>query len=98
MSNTCSQCHRIAGTKATAQIGPDLTHINKRQTIGSGIIANNTENLTRWVMNPQQFKPGCNMPNMRLSQNDAHDIAIYLESLIMSDKSTNYHKFSCRHF
>jgi cytochrome c oxidase subunit II len=79
---TCVQCHRIAGdAEAEAQIGPDLTHIAQRKTLGAGLIENNTENLTKWMQNPQTFKAGVYMPNMRLTDEDAHDIAIYLESL-----------------
>jgi cytochrome c oxidase subunit II len=81
MSKTCVQCHSIAGTQATAQVAPDLTHIADRKTIGAGVIANNLENLTQWIMDPQEFKPGCNMPNMRLAKSEAHDIAVYLENL-----------------
>jgi cytochrome c oxidase subunit II len=81
MSKTCVQCHAVAGTEATARVAPDLTHIAARRTIGDGVIANNLENLTEWIMNPQQFKPGCYMPNMRLTHSEAHDIAFYLESL-----------------
>jgi cytochrome c oxidase subunit 2 len=81
MSKTCVQCHAIAGTKATARVAPDLTHIADRKTIGAGVIANNLENLTQWIMDPQQFKPGAYMPNMRLTESEAHDIAYYLENL-----------------
>lgn len=81
MSKTCVQCHAISGTTATARVAPDLTHIAERKTIGAGVIANNLENLTQWIMNPQQFKPGCYMPNMRLSESEARDIAVYLENL-----------------
>jgi cytochrome c oxidase subunit II len=81
MSKTCVQCHAINGTEATARVAPDLTHIADRKSIGSGVIANNLENLTQWIMDPQQFKPGCYMPNMRLTENEAHDIAVYLENL-----------------
>ena len=81
-SETCSQCHQIAGDAAAkAQIGPDLTHIAQRKTLGAGVLENNTDNLAKWMQNPQVFKPGCNMPNMRLTDADAHDIAVYLESL-----------------
>ncbi len=81
MSKTCIQCHAITGTKATARVAPDLTHISDRKTIGTGVIANNLDNLTKWIMNPQDFKPGCNMPKMRLAERDAHDLAVYLENL-----------------
>jgi cytochrome c oxidase subunit 2 len=81
MSKTCVQCHSIAGTKAAARVAPNLTHIADRKTIGAGVIANNLENLTQWIMDPQQFKPGSYMPNMRLTESEAHDIAYYLENL-----------------
>jgi cytochrome c oxidase subunit II len=81
MSKTCIQCHSIAGTQATAMTAPDLTHIASRKTIGAGVIENNLRNLTAWINNPQQFKPGCLMPNMRLPKSDAHDLAVYLENL-----------------
>jgi cytochrome c oxidase subunit 2 len=81
MSRTCVQCHSIAGTSATARVAPDLTHIADRKTIGAGVIANNLDNLTKWIMDPQDFKPGCLMPNMRLTESEAHDIAVYLENL-----------------
>jgi cytochrome c oxidase subunit 2 len=81
-SATCVQCHRIAGDAvATARIGPDLTHIVQRKTLGAGVLENTTDNLTKWIQNPQQFKPGVYMPNMRLTDENAHDIAVYLESL-----------------
>lgn len=81
MAATCVECHRVAATEALAEIGPDLTHIAQRTTLGAGVIPNNTENLTRWIMNPQEFKPGVNMPDMRLTYDEARDIATYLESL-----------------
>jgi cytochrome c oxidase subunit 2 len=81
MNRTCVQCHAISGTQATARVAPDLTHIADRKTIGAGVIPNDLDNLTHWIMNPQQFKPGCQMPNMRLPESDAHDIAYYLENL-----------------
>jgi cytochrome c oxidase subunit 2 len=81
MAETCTQCHSISGTTATGRVGPDLTHLAERSTIGAGLLANNTQNVARWVMNAQQFKPGCHMPKMRLSAGEANDIAQYLESL-----------------
>jgi cytochrome c oxidase subunit II len=81
MSKTCMECHSIAGTKATALVGPDLTHLASRQTIGSGLLANTTENVAKWIIDPQQFKPGCHMPKMRVTNEEAHAMAVYLENL-----------------
>lgn len=80
-SLTCTNCHRIAGTKADGRVGPDLTHVADRQTLGSGAIANTMDNLTAWIQDPQKIKPGCHMPDMGLTKTQAHDIAVYLEAL-----------------
>lgn len=80
-ARTCQNCHRIAGTAAAGRIGPDLTHVADRQTLGAGVLENDADNLARWISNPQRFKPGCHMPDMRLSEHDARAIAAYLEGL-----------------
>lgn len=80
-SMTCTNCHRIAGTKAEARVGPDLTHVADRQTLGAGAIENTLDRLTAWIENPQKIKPGCHMPVMDLTNAQAHDIAVYLEAL-----------------
>ncbi len=81
MTNSCIQCHTIKGTKAQGNVGPDLSHLGDRQTLGSGLIPNNVENAAQWIIDPQRFKPGCHMPKMRVSHEDARDIALYLENL-----------------
>ena len=81
VDHTCMNCHRIAGTAANATVGPDLTHVADRETLGAGVLTNTVDNLTRWIEDPQKYKPGCNMPTMRLSQAQAYDIAVYLEGL-----------------
>lgn len=78
---TCANCHAIAGTPARARVGPDLTHLADRQTLGAGVLANTPDNLTRWLENPQKYKPGCYMPNLDLTEDRAGAIAAYLEGL-----------------
>ena len=78
---TCRNCHRIAGTEADGHVGPDLTHVADRQTLGAGVLENTPANLAAWISDPQAFKPGCHMPDMRLSQEEARAIATYLEGL-----------------
>lgn len=58
----CGSCHAIAGTAANGQLGPDLTHLMSRRTLASGILENTPENLTEWLVHPQQIKPGSLMP------------------------------------
>jgi cytochrome c oxidase subunit 2 len=78
---TCVNCHRIAGTPANARVGPDLTHLADRETLGAGVLDNTPDNLARWIQHPQKFKPGCHMPDERLTDTEAHAIATYLEAL-----------------
>lgn len=80
-AHTCSNCHTIQGTSARATIGPDLTKIGSRKELGGGAIENSTENLTRWMKNPQAIKPGCKMPNFNLNDEHARQLVAYLESL-----------------
>lgn len=80
-SLTCSNCHNIDGTTANAHIGPDLTHLGSRETIGAGVLANTPENLATWLTNPQAVKPGINMPNLDLTSDEVNALVAYLESL-----------------
>ncbi len=78
---TCGNCHAISGTPADAHIGPDLSHIASRETILSGMMQNNRENLKRWLENPQKVKKGSNMPDFMLNGNEVDALVDYLEQL-----------------
>jgi cytochrome c oxidase subunit II len=78
---TCVNCHAIAGTSADARVGPDLTHIASRETLGTGILPNTPQNLADWIADPQRIKPGVLMPNLKLSTDEVRAIAAYLETL-----------------
>jgi len=80
-SKTCFNCHQIRGTLAAGNVGPDLTHLMSRQTIGAGAAANTPQNLTAWVSNPQAVKPGCHMPDLKLGPRDVRSLVSYLETL-----------------
>jgi cytochrome c oxidase subunit 2 len=79
--NACSSCHTIAGTPAEGTIGPNLTHVASRETLGALTIENTPHELERWITNPQAIKPGVKMPGLALSKADFHAIAAYLEGL-----------------
>jgi cytochrome c oxidase subunit II len=81
IENSCGTCHRIAGTPANGVFGPDLTHYMSRQTLGSGVAVNNDENLRSWLRDPQVFKPGCRMPNMKLDDKEVDLVLAYLKTL-----------------
>ncbi len=54
----CAACHTIDGTGAKGTIGPDLTALGTRTSIGGGILEMNQENLTAWISDPESVKPG----------------------------------------
>jgi cytochrome c oxidase subunit II len=81
LSHTCSGCHTILGTNAQSRIGPDLTHVGSRATLGALTIPNTPDDMRRWIHDPQQFKDGAKMPSLHLSDREVDEVVAYLESL-----------------
>ena len=80
-TTACINCHAVSGTVANGRFGPDLTHLMSRDTIGAGAAANTPENLRRWILNPNQIKPGCLMPAMELNEQELDALTAYLGTL-----------------
>jgi cytochrome c oxidase subunit 2 len=80
-SLACVSCHRIRGTEARGDVGPDLTHLMSRQTLGSGVVPNTPDELSRWVADPATIKPGVKMPAMGLDRDQLGAVVRYLETL-----------------
>jgi len=80
-SLSCVNCHVIQGTKAIGKFGPDLSHLGSRSTLGAGMMTNTREHLKAWINDPQEIKPGCLMPSMKLTSTELDGVASYLESL-----------------
>ncbi len=77
----CGSCHTIPGVReADALVGPPLTHFSQRSFI-AGQLANNEENLARWIRDPQGVEPGTAMPNLGVSMEDARNIAAYISTI-----------------
>lgn len=81
LSANCVQCHTVRGTAAEGDVGPDLTHLASRRTIGAGLLPNTRENLLGWVANPHTVKPGVFMPASDLSAEELNDLVAYLMTL-----------------
>ena len=81
LRTSCINCHTVRGTVANGTFAPDLTHLMSRATIGSGVVANTPENLREWVFDPQNVKPGCEMPSMKLTRHEVDLVCAYLETL-----------------
>lgn len=82
MANGCAACHAIRGSAAKGQVGPDLTHIGSRRSIGASLLVNNPQNLMRFIAAPDHLKPGIAMPGYdMLSPPELRAIAAWLWSL-----------------
>ena len=77
----CVNCHMVKGTSFVGKFGPDLTHLMSRQTLAAGVLTNTPEHLRAWINDPQQAKPGCFMPSMKLTDPELGQVVSYLESL-----------------
>jgi cytochrome c len=76
----CGSCHTIPGVPgADAMAGPPLMRFYQRMYI-AGRLPNTPENLIAWIQDPQMIEPGTAMPNLGVSEAEAHDIAAYLFS------------------
>jgi cytochrome c oxidase subunit II len=81
MSSSCVYCHAIQGTPARGVLGPDLTHLASRQTLGAGQFPNDRGHLAGWIVDPQSMKPGNLMPATFLEGEQLQALLDYLESL-----------------
>ena len=81
MTYSCSSCHSIGGTSAHGRIGPDLTHLGTRETLAAGRLQNTPQQLSAWLHDPDEFKPGSHMPNLQLTDEQRGTIVQYLEAL-----------------
>jgi len=76
----CMNCHAIDGSSVGA-FGPNLTHLMSRETIAAGMAPLNRDTLRAWLVDPQQLKPGCNMPSLQLTDPELDALVDYLSSL-----------------
>jgi cytochrome c oxidase subunit 2 len=81
MTSACLYCHTVAGTQANGKVGPDLTHIASRRSLGAGTLPNDPGRLAEWILDPQHVKPGNKMPGITLSGDRIELLLEYLETL-----------------
>jgi cytochrome c oxidase subunit II len=83
----CVYCHNVRGldsgdvNRSAVALGPDLTHLASRMTIGAGTLRNNRGNLGGWISNPHGRKPGVLMPANQMSGEELQALLTYLVSL-----------------
>jgi cytochrome c len=77
----CGKCHTIPGIRdAHGVFGPPLIAMGSR-TVIAGNFPNLPENLAHWVKAPTSMKPKTAMPDLGLTDQQALDVAAYLETL-----------------
>jgi cytochrome c oxidase subunit II len=81
LSSACIGCHTIQGTEATGTLGPDLSHLASRRTLGAATIPNTEANLRAWVPNAPALKPGVLMPAIPLTTEELDAVVAYLQTL-----------------
>ncbi len=78
----CPACHVIRGMVRGGRLGPDLTRVGGRASLGAGMWKMNVGNLAGWIADVQDMKPGAQMPSFNtLSGPDLRALAHYLDSL-----------------
>ena len=80
-SEGCGACHTVRGTEAVGLVGPDLTHVGSRQTLGAGRMRVTLEDLSAWITHTDVLKPEVKMPSYDLAPEHLSDLAVYLKGL-----------------
>jgi cytochrome c2 len=77
----CGSCHTIPGIRsARALVGPSLERIASRAYI-AGRLTNEPETMVSWIRSPEHFRSPTAMPDTRVKEQEARDIAAYLYTL-----------------
>ncbi|MEV0393541.1 cytochrome c oxidase subunit II [Polymorphospora rubra] len=81
VQGTCAACHTVRGTGAQGRVGPDLSDVGSRWSLGAGAVPNDAGHLGGWIANPQTVKPGNQMPPQPVDAARLPDLIAYLRSL-----------------
>jgi cytochrome c oxidase subunit 2 len=78
----CGGCHTVRGTQADGKIGPDLTHVGSRRSLGAGILPNTPEYFAQWISRHQKLKPdNLMLPFDFFSESELRALSAYLKEL-----------------
>lgn len=81
VASACALCHAIEGTAAGGRTGPDLTHVASRRMLAAGTLPLDRTRMAAWIVAPQAYKPGTNMPKVPLQAQQVDEITDYLMEL-----------------
>ena len=78
----CNVCHVMPGVEGPqGSLGPSLAGMASRPAISFETVANNPENLVRFIQEPASLNPQSSMPALGIPPNDAQDITAFLLTL-----------------
>ncbi len=86
-SGNCVSCHYLEPDKGwnptvdALKIGPNLAHVGSRAHFAGAIAPMDEKNLTAWLRNPQEFKPGSKMVIRNLKDDEVEALVAYIKSL-----------------
>ncbi|WP_159994664.1 cytochrome c oxidase subunit II [Roseomonas sp. 18066] len=66
LARGCGACHTVRGTAAAGRIGPDLTHLAGRHSLGAGILPNDAATIDRFIREVDRIKPSARMPGFAM--------------------------------
>ncbi|MET0343952.1 MAG: cytochrome c oxidase subunit II [Polyangiales bacterium] len=82
LESGCGACHGLRGTAARGVLGPDLTHVGGRLSVGAGRLPHGAQALADFITRTEQLKPGVHMPAFGMLPAPTIDaLAAYLEGL-----------------
>ncbi|AZI41551.1 cytochrome c oxidase subunit II [Deinococcus psychrotolerans] len=103
-AGACAACHRVQGTAAAGQSGPDLSFFGSRRTLGAGVWegADVDTHLHQWIKASSSIKPGSVMPHYdgstqgypTLTDQELTDLEAYLKTLQLPDEGNYWMKIS----
>lgn len=80
----CVACHVVQGhpDNADLRIGPNLTHFASREIFAGGLFDNDDpEQIAAWLRDPSEVKPGAQMPDLGLADEQIDALVEYLQTL-----------------
>lgn len=80
----CVACHAVDGhpENGDVRVGPDLTHFASREVFAGGLFDNDDpEQIAAWLRDPSDAKPGAQMPNLGLEEDQITALVEYLQTL-----------------
>lgn len=76
----CVSCHDIPGAAVAGRVGPSLRGLTGRAYLAGGL-PNTPEQVVAFIRFPERARPGTLMPNLRVPESDARELASFLYTL-----------------